>query len=159
MDFYSNPEVILSMDCRREELVFYDNKRLGDTVRDIDLTEVTDIYYKGEKNFARGELLSQRLEKLVKKSGYIHVSNGTSYSVDRGVVVQVKLLHTSLGKLSKLKSDEVVRRCGEPDDVEEDLDPWDAGVVAKIYVYKQLGIQIYVDTETKRISEVRVLAG
>lgn len=155
MDFYQNQEIIFDPAFSKNELTFIHSKRLNESVESIPILGNEDIYYECEKS---NETVESKFLKLRQTSGWIHFKNGTSFGVKKGMISEVKLTKSSLGKLTMLIPEEVEVRLGKPSKIENDIityvfDPVDEG---DIYHYKKTGISIQFDPDNKRIKEIRI---
>lgn len=153
MDYYSNPEAVLDTTCDHQALRFIHDKRLGDFISDIELDGSEEVHYDGEKPFEPND---QKFLKLANQIGWIHFSNGTTFRIDHGEIVAVKLSKQSLGCLAKLTASQLIRKCGDPEAIQDDFIVWvfDYTKYADVYVYKKLDLTVSIDTETGRVREV-----
>ena len=155
MNFYQNQEVIFNSDFTKESLTFAHGKGLNDSIETITIEGDEDIYYNGEKS---GKSVESKFIKLIKKNGWIHFANGTSYGIKSGKIIEVKLTKDSLDTLTRLNKKTVESKLGKPSKVEHDIityvfDPVEEG---DIYYFKNKGLTIQFDPETERIKEVRI---
>lgn len=128
--------------------------KINSSIQDLDVSEIVDIYV--DQDGYQNLKLADRLDLLLKKTGWVHYAAGASFKIENGAVKQIKL-STRFLQDKKTTKQEILTVFGQPDiELVDDTnyDPFNT-IDAFVLVYRQKQIYAFVDAKTEILKELR----
>ena len=150
-----NPEILIDkdFDCN---LVQLEGLKLGDDYRKINLLDVVDIYVRNYNNpYAN---FTNRLEQFKKHDGFIHMAGKFGFGIKNQKITEIIFRGKYIDELKKYDGQKIVDVHGKPNKVLTDSITWvfDYVEYAKTLVYSDKRLYFLIDTDTRRINEIRI---
>ncbi len=150
-----NPEILIDkdFDCN---LVQLEGLKLGDDYRKINLLDVVDIYVRNYNNpYAN---FTDRLEQFKKHDGFIHMAGKFVFDIKNQKITEIIFRGKYIDELKNYDGQKIVDVHGKPNKVLTDSITWvfDYVEYAKILVYSDKKLYFFIDTDTRKINEIRI---
>jgi len=150
-----NPEILIDKDFD-SQLVQLEGLKVGDDYRKINLRDVVEVYVRDYKEpYAN---LTTRIEQLKNHDGFIHMAGKFSFAVKNQKISEIKLSGKYIDVLKQYDAQRIIEMYGKPNKVLTDSITWvwDYVEYTKILAYSDKKLYFFLDSDTKKISEIRI---
>ncbi len=150
-----NPEILLDKEFNYN-LVQLEGHNLNGDYRKINIDDVTEVHVENyEEPYAN---LKKQIEQFDKHNGWIHMAGNFAFAIKNQKISQIILRGKYIDDLMKLKSTDIINFHGNPDKILIEIDPWEWAEVedATILVYSNKKLYFFIDSRTKKVSEIRI---
>ena len=150
-----NPQILIDKDFE-SDLIQIEGLKLGDDYRKINLRDVVDVYVRDYSNpYAN---FTERLEQFKNHDGFIHMAGRFGFGIRNQKITELIFRGKYIDELKNYDGQKIVDVHGKPNKVLTDSITWvfDYVEYAKILVYSNKRLYFFIDTDTRRINEVRI---
>lgn len=150
-----NPKILIDEDFD-SNLISIEGLKLDDDYRKINLLNVVEVYVRNHSNPHAG--ITERLEHLGNNDGFIHMTGRLGFGIKNQKITEMIFREKYLDELKNYDRQTIVDFCGKPNKVLTESITWvfDYVEYAKILVYSDKRLYFFIDTETKKVSEIRI---
>ena len=150
-----NPKILIDKDFD-SNLLSIEGLKLNDDYRKIDLLDIVEVYIRNYSNpYAN---FTERLEQLKNHDGFIHMAGRFGFGIKNQRITEIIFRGKYIDELKRYDEPAIVDFCGKPNKVLTDSITWvfDYVEYAKILVFSDRRLYFFIDTETKKVSEIRI---
>ncbi len=150
-----NPKILIDKDFD-SNLISIEGLKLDDDYRKINLRDVVEVYVRNYSNpYAN---FTERLEQLKSHDGFIHMAGRFGFGIKNQKIIEIIFRGKYIDELKNYDGQAIVDFCGKPNKVLTESITWvfDYVEYAKILVYSDRRLYFFIDTETKKVSEIRI---
>lgn len=145
-----NPNILLNKDFDYKMVELEGNKLNGD-YNNINILDVTEVHVEDYKE--KYSNFTKKIEQFENYNGWIHMSGEFSFGIYNQKINQISLRGKYIETLMEYNEKDIIKVYGNPDKILKSVDCF---VNARIFVYSNNKLYIFIDIDSNKIREIQI---